>query len=227
MNNPVTCVIPVRNGATTIERAVKSACEAGCVEVYVYDDYSTDDTYEVLKSLLPKYEQFNIVASPQFHVGANFARNCLIDYSNDNDLIICLDADDTLNDIAPLVAAWQPNTFVYGNHDEFQGEWVNVHKGAPIGTLPNKMVTGVTFLFHKDDWQKVGGFDPDFAYAEDYAFQCALVNAGIQGKYIDHTVYNRYLNPSGNERTILAGMYFEFYRTMARQKYQNVFKGVR
>jgi len=222
-NLPVTAVIPVRNGAATIERAVKSAIDAGCEYVYIFDDNSTDDTKKVVSQFLG-YGRVGL-SSSDFHVGVNYARNYLISRTREDNLIIPLDCDDTLHDIAPLVAAWSPETWVYGNHIEVQDGNETLVKGVASGSLSRKNITGVTFLFHRDDWQKVGGYDPDFAYAEDYAFQCALTNAGVKPVYVDTTVYNRFLKPEGNERSVLAGEYWQFYRTMARRKWPNVFSG--
>lgn len=228
MNEPVTCVIPVRNGAATIERAVKSAIDAGCNQVFVYDDASTDDTDEVIGRLVGKYEK---MAWPRgnrnINYGVNYARNHLIDCAHDNSLIICLDADDELRDISPLIAAWEKGTWVYGNHTEVLNEAAKkIYKGAPAGSLSRKELTGITFMFHKQDWLTCGGFDPDFAYAEDYAFQCNLTHHGIQPKYVDTVVYDRYLKPDGNERSALASEYWNFYHTMARRKYPSVFAGM-
>ena len=80
-------------------------------------------------------------------------------------------------------------------------------------------------MFHRRDWKRVGGFDVDFAYAEDYAMQCALTHAGMKPVYVDTVVYDRYLKPEGNERTGLAGAYWQFYRDMCRLKYPNSFAG--
>jgi len=157
-----------------------------------------------------------------FHAGVNYARNCLIDSAIDG-LIIPLDCDDTLNDITSLRNAWQPGMWVYGNHIEVQDGNETLVKGVPAGSLSRKNITGVTFLFHRDDWQRVGGYDSDFAYAEDYAFQCALTNAGVQPVYVDTTVYSRYMRQEGNERSMLAQEYWAFYHTVARRKYKNVF----
>lgn len=230
MNQIISAIIPCHNNAETIKRAVDSAYENGCNRVMVCDDASTDNSKEVIDTLY-NYHGRNVLSFVYFwnhtRYGASVTRNKMIESPLCEGLTLCLDADDTLCDIVPLVAAWQPNNFVYGNHNEIQGDTVTQHKGAPIGTLPNKMVTGVTFLLAKEDWLKVGGFDPDFAFAEDYAFQCALVNAGVQGTYVDTTVYNRYIRPDGNERSVLAGEYWNFYHTMARRKFPNVFNGSR
>lgn len=251
MSLPVTCIIPVHNNEKSIEKAIESAFNAGCDYVLAYDDHSTDNSLQIMIELrdkqwraVDKYPhevgvEKDLDLWARSHVlhligwrtldemqvfglkGVNVARNFLVGHSPWG-LIIPLDADDTLHDIRPLVEAWRPGTWVYGNHCVHnQGQ--TLYHGAPIGMLSRKEVTGVTFLFHKDDWLKVGGFDPDFAYAEDYAFQCALQANGVEGVYVDTLVYERYLKPEGNERTAKAGLYWPFYHQMARQKWPSLF----
>jgi len=223
--NEVACIIPVRNGEATIARAINSAVEAGATEVLVYDDASTDGTRQILEGLCqstPELEFYSMLHTVR--AGVNFARNFLIEMAY-APLIVCLDADDELHSLAPLLDAWQPGTFVYGDYLEHSGNEVNRIKAAPPGSLTRKNITGVTFMFHQSDWQRVGGFDPDFAYAEDFGLQCALVNGGVQARQIDAIVYSRYLKPEGNQRTALAGTYWQFYRDMARRKYPVLFAG--
>lgn len=192
----------------------------------VFDDSSDDKTFDVMMALKREYSSLDISITGSIYArsGVCFARNFMIGRIS-NGLIICLDADDTLHDISPLIAAYEPNTWVYGDHNEVDHSQIRRHKGAPVGSLARKMITGVTFLFHKDDWQRVGGFDPDFAYCEDYGLQCALTHAGVQPRYVDTVVYDRYVHPEGNERSTLAGQYWTFYRDMARRKYPSVFAG--
>lgn len=223
----ITCIIPCRNGAKTIERAIQSAVKAGVDAVLVYDDGSRDGTFDLLEAIWDNYPSLQFFSvCDEVRAGVNFARNYLIERA-DMGLIIPLDADDRLRDIRPLVDAYEAGTWVYGDHVEHDGDTQTRHQGAATGTLGRKNITGVTFLFHKDDWRRVGGYDPDFAYAEDYAFQCALVNAGICAKYVSTVVYDRYLHPKGNERTAKAGAYWTFYHDMARSKYPAAFGSVR
>jgi len=222
MNNiPVTCCIPVRNGAATLERAAHSAHRAGCDFILAYDDHSTDSTLLTIMALWPNVRRIGS-EDIKHHAGVNFARNYLISHAVDS-LIIPLDVDDELLDIRPLVQAWQPGTWVYGDYVQREGLEETLIPGSPAGMLSRKELTGISFMFHKDDWLKVGGYDPDFAYCEDYAFQCALTHAGIQPVYVPTPVYRRHLKANGNERTSRAGEYWNFYHLMARRKYPSVF----
>lgn len=222
----VTCIIPVRNGENTIARAIQSALDAGCDEVLVFDDGSTDKTDQISFEMeLSTGGKVRAVSLGQpTRCGVTFARNYLIEEAEDG-LIIPLDCDDVLMPIAPLVRQYEQATWVYGDYIQNDRGVSTRVNGFPSGTLNRKNITGVTFLFSKQDWKSVGGYDPDFAYAEDYAFQCALVNAGIKPVHVDHILYHRYLHDGGNERTTMAGLYWAFYRDMARMKYPNAFNG--
>ena len=227
----MTCCIPARNCASTLEHAVQSAYDAGCERVMVLNDGSTDETQKVIERIY--HEQYGsdwritIFNSWGIRYGASVARNYMINCPLTSELVICLDADDTLWDITALREAWKPNTWCYGNHNELnQGDDFGKRVlGVAAGSLPRKNITGISFLFSKKDWQRVGGFDSDFAFAEDFAFQCALTNSGVKPVYVDTTVYSRYMRPEGNERSVLAGEYWQFYKAMARRKYPSVFAG--
>lgn len=223
---PVTVVIPARNAADTIEAAVHSAIAAGANYVMIYDDGSTDGTKRICAELCMTFHRVVEVYSCMQAVrgGVHFARNFLIELAYEG-LIIPLDADDKLLSISPLVSAWRPGTWVYGDHIQIDAQNAVHVAGIPSGALPRKNITGVTFLFHSKDWEQVGGYDPDFAYAEDYAFQCALTHHNIKPVYVPSVVYERHLKPEGNERSILAGEHWPFYHRMARHKYPNVFQG--
>ncbi len=218
---PVTCIIPVHNGGATFERAFHSAQRAGCDYILAYDDHSTDSTLLNIMACWPGVKR---IGSDDIthHTGVNFARNFLISHAVDG-LIIPLDADDELMDIRPLIEAWQPGTWVYGDYLQQEGLEETLIPGSPSGMLSRKELTGITFAFHKEDWLKVGGYDSDFAYCEDFAFQCALTHAGVQPIYVPTTVYRRHLKANGNERTSRAGLYWNFYHLMARMKYPSVF----
>lgn len=218
---PVTVIIPAYNAERTIQRAIESAWEAKAQQVIIVDDVSTDATYrQVIEKykVRPWFWNYSTVV----HSGVCCARNLGLIHSHE-ELILCLDADDYLfpDAIQRLYEAWHPSTWVYGGHQEID-ENGNVLRDvtAPSPyTLAYKNVTNATFLFHRDDWQKVGGYDPDFEIGgEDYAFQVALTSAGVKPvRLTGAPLYQRTVRAGG--RTARAVKYWNIIHELALEKY--------
>jgi glycosyltransferase involved in cell wall biosynthesis len=188
-------VIAVRNMAATLPRAVLSALEADDI-VLVYDA-STDDTWHVVQDLATWYANVRYI-HPQSSVpiGVCAARNIGVTAAT-GELIIPLDADDYFlpGGIQALKDAWRANTFVYGPCEKDDGTIVTP---PPLGMLKRKNVTQATFLFSKQDFIRVGGYDPRLTVgAEDYALMRAFVRAGLTGTQTTDPVYHYTDNPSG------------------------------
>jgi glycosyltransferase involved in cell wall biosynthesis len=115
--------------------------------------------------------------------GVCYARNEAI-LGAQTKLILPLDADDYLlpGAVERMAAAWQPGKVVYGDWRElYPGGSVDYKPAPPPEMLNRKHVCHATYLFAKEDWQRVGGYDPDFNIgAEDWEFMIALVEAGCE-----------------------------------------------
>lgn len=214
----VSVIIPARNAFETIDRAVISAVNCGADKVLVYDDNSTDKTRLRLDKLYCAYPQVQVFTSiSSTRAGCSFARNFLINRAP-HGLIVPLDADDALVDLKCLVAAYSPNTWVYGDYLEIAHDDSEQYvSNRAEGMIKQSPLCFATMLFHKDDWSKAGGYDTDFAYAEDYGFQCALTQIGIHPKHVKTACYKRFVHK--NERTERATTYWRFYHQMAKEKY--------
>lgn len=188
---PVTVVIPCREQEGTLPLAQESAYRCGAQDVTTYYDTGA------------------------IRAGVCYARNNLIKDAK-HDLICCLDADDLLLDLESMYNAWQPGTFVYGNWKEVSANGERIVEAAPAGMITRKPICTVTSLFHRDDWLRVGGFDPDFFFAEDWAFFLALHNAGVKGVKVDATVMCRTIQV--NQRTLRATQWWETIREIAKSK---------
>jgi glycosyltransferase involved in cell wall biosynthesis len=151
--------------------------------------------------------------------GVCHARNLGIQLSTFNELCLPLDDDDELlpDGLQALVDAWQPGTLVYGGWiegDEYKSP-------APPEMLNRKNVAHATWLFHKDDWRRVGGYDPDFNIGgEDWAFMVALVAAGVRAVRIDTPIYRKAVREGS--RTDQARSRFPFIKQLLREKYPAV-----
>lgn len=220
MNMRVSVVIPARNMAATLPDAIESALDAGASEVVIFNDASEDDT---IRTVL-RYVGSNVrlLNSPlSVRAGVCFARNFAIQHAQ-NELILPLDADDTLTDhcaLESLTRGCEPGTFTYGDWTE--DDHGNRKEPSPIGRLSEKNIVHATWMFHKDDWRRVGGYNPLFEPGcEDWAFMCALVEAGVQGVHKGVFVYHR--NTGGNRSKVCHDRR-ELIWSLLRETYPKVF----
>lgn len=228
----VSVIIPCRNQASTLERAVKSAFAVGADEVLVFDDASTDNSNIIAREIECKYRDsahnFVLLNTYAVRMGVSHARNDLIIAAH-NDWIIPLDADDellpsdTLIHSGGLRLAWDVDTdFYYGGWIEhYTDGHEETFKAPPAAMLNRKPLCHATMMFSKQQWQTAGGYDSDFFFGEDYAFQCALVNVGFKPSQQYFPMYKRYV--SNNPRTNKAMKYWPIIQEMAKEKYPAVF----
>lgn len=209
---PVSVVIPAFNAEKTLERAVKSALDAGAREVVVVDDGSTDRTPEIREAFV--YTSVTWITNP-FRCGTIYSRNRAIHEAGFN-LIVPLDADDQMIDLGALVEAYEPGRWVYGGWREDDHEI----EPPPPGALHRKELGWVTMLFHKDDWRRVGGYDPDFSIGNEiWAFQCALTCAGVMPKRIPNVVFERNTDASRTQR---ARAWTHVIKALVKDKYPDL-----
>lgn len=213
----VTVVIPCRNMASTVERAVNSAYRAGANEVQLFDDASDDNSWQCITALCNKIETCHAQCSSH-RVGVSVARNMMIEDAS-HQWIVPLDADDELLHIPMIPSGYQ---WIYGGWIEhYEDGTEETFKANGYKTLKNKPLCHATMLFNKAQWFKVGGYDPDFFYGEDYGFQCALMHAEYPPICVDYPLYKRYLVT--NERSSRAKKYWPVIQQLAKEKFPAVF----
>lgn len=218
----VSVVIPYRNeDRDIVDRARQSALDANADHVVQVND---GETIRLAASDMPSIilnhveDWFHIST---LHAGVCHARNLGIFYAK-HDLIVPLDADDELlpDGLQHLVDAWEPGTLVYGNW--LEGDELKI--APPPEMLRRKHVAHATWLFHKDDWAKVGGYDPDMNLGgEDWAFMCALVGAGVKPVHVNAPIYRRTVR--AGSRTDQTRNRIDFIKQLLREKYPKVMHG--
>ena len=191
----VSVVIPAYQHGALLECAVMSALDCGAGEVVIVNDASTDNTNVVGQYLHANEARVLYMKNP-FHAGVIYSRNRAI-HAATYPLILPLDADDILLSIAPLVDAWQSGTWVYGGWNEYGVDY----QAPPTGMLGTKELCWITMLFSKVDWQRVGGYDPVFSVGNEvWAFQRALLCAGVQPVRISDIIFERNTDAPNTER---------------------------
>lgn len=211
-------IIPTHNMANTLERAALSALNAGCHDVVIVDDASSDHTFALADSLRFRYRGRvrYYETGADMPAGVCHARNLGITRAY-HGLIVCLDADDALlpDGLCNLLCAYQPGSFVYAGWLENSEERIP----PPIGMINRKAVCFATWLFEKSAWKAVGGFSPDFNIGgEDHAFMLALLDKDIQPIRLEFPVYRRSMNV--NVRTGIARGRANCIANMLRERHE-------
>jgi glycosyltransferase involved in cell wall biosynthesis len=91
----VTIALAVYNGEKTIEKAVRSILEQSYrnFELYVVEDGSTDNTFEVLQSILPEDKRMHVVRMAK-NAGTYSAKNLILKHFCRSEFFAHQDADD-------------------------------------------------------------------------------------------------------------------------------------
>lgn len=222
MTLPISVVIPCYKQERWLMQAADSALLQADDVTVIYDD--SDGGYS--GNYHPNVGSFR-VGNP-FRAGVCYARNQGINEAL-NSLIVCLDADDRLypDALQRMYEAWKPGTFVYGRYMEIDEDENDIREMdcPPPQMIFRKNLTYSTFLFSRDDWERVGGYDPLYEFAdEDWAFQVALINGGIQPIQLGGApLYRRMIHQSGS-RTERAIKYYPLALELLREQYPAVMK---
>jgi glycosyltransferase involved in cell wall biosynthesis len=221
MINFISVIIPARNSAPTIARAIESAWKAGADHVLVYDDASSDKTADILQFLFFQDNRLKYFIGTDVRTGVCGARNFLISKAPYG-LIVPLDADDELSSLEPFRLTYQEDTWVYGGWIDVGANRSDVLKqyAAPApGMLRTRPLCYATMCFHKKDWLRCGGYDPDLNLgAEDYGLQCALTACGVRPVCIPDVMHYRYVQES--KRTDTARMYWPTLNDVIQNRYR-------
>ena len=191
----VSVVIAVKNGARFIAEAVGSALlQPETSLVVVVDDGSTDDTAAVVRTITDS----RVRLIPGARVGVSAARNLgfaeVEAQASDPGWVLFLDADDRLRSAAlgELVKAATPDCVaVYGDYERID------ERGRPIGrrrwlqgrrkpsgdilkalVAGNFIVNGGIILIRREAFRRIGGFEKDLRYCEDWHAFCRLAALG-------------------------------------------------
>lgn len=179
--NKISVIIPVFNRGKTIRKSVESVLEQSfrTFELFVVDDCSTDDTWEIINSFDdPRIKCFKL----PINSGAAAARNFGIEKSTGN-FISFLDSDDTFekdflkvsyetldNTSAKVGFMWTGSKIITDSSSYFQ---IWKPKGTSSYHIFLKQIgigTGAGITVKKDVFEKCGKFNEDLPAAEDTEF---------------------------------------------------------
>ena len=199
----VSAIIPTKNRAELLERAVRSVMDQTYphIEIIIVNDGSTDGTADTLESLKKQTDRKFKIITNDHSVGAAQARNQAIEAA-EGEFIAGLDDDDTWHEqrIEALLDAYS---------DEYAcvcSDIIMVYPKARIPWNKKNIIDLETLLFTNqvgnqvlvktERLREVGGFDVQLSAAQDYDLWIRLcaaygpiynVQRPLQRVYVDHS----------------------------------------
>ncbi|SDW71929.1 glycosyltransferase family 2 protein [Flavobacterium degerlachei] len=191
MTNKVSIIVPCYDQAQYLNECLQSVLEQSYAhwECIVVNDGSPDDMETLAKSWLDKDTRFKYVY--QENGGLSSARNCGISHAS-GEFILPLDADDKISKeyVSLAIKAFVEDDslkVVYCKAEKF-GVETGIWELAPFSlfNLSRENMIFCSALFQKNDWEQVGGYDPNMKCGcEDWEFWIALLKNGGNVKQLN------------------------------------------
>ena len=202
----VSVIIPCFNQGQFLGQAIVSVQNQTFqdIEIIIVNDGSTDDeTAEICSS----FEGPGIKVMHTVNQGLAAARNTGIEQA-EGIYILPLDADDKIgpNYIkeAAAILDEEPDVGIVYCKAQLFGA-VNSQWPLPEYSLEEMLKNNIIFcsaLFRRDDWQRVGGYDPGMIYGwEDYDFWISLIERGRQVRQLADTCFFYRVDPNSMVRS--------------------------
>ncbi len=232
----VSIIIPVYNGAKTLEKAIKSVIvqKNSNINLVIIDGGSTDGTLDIINKYKSEIDYY--ISEPD--KGIYDAMNKGIKKSK-GDVLYFLGSDDYLcskNVIKDIIKKFEKTgaDIIYGNVNKYSKKYnysYIINKRISLGGLKrgNKIVHQALFV-KKDLMISCNLFNLNYKIASDFDFECKCflktkkiyyLNENISFYCADGTSSN--LNKSYNETSIIIRKYFGYYFYI-RYKMTRVFR---
>jgi len=198
MNNLlVSIILPVYNGEKFIRQSIESIINQTYKnwELIIVDDCSTDSTFEIIKEYESKDSRISFVRHeknlylPQaLNTGFSIANGDLFTWTSDDNIYLP-------NAIEILVMSmFKYNAdIVYGNEQPIDedGNVISEFQNYVFGpdSIPVCSAIGAYFIFKKDVFFKVDGYESEWFLVEDWQFWLKAYNQGFKFKMIDDCNY--------------------------------------
>lgn len=201
-------VTTVYNGANTIARAMESVkrLDPNICKHWIIDDCSVDNSANVIQSNLRQSDYYSENA---LNFGASFSRNELLAMLPDDELVMNLDQDDSIDaeSVYSAIAAYEPNSVLVGEvikivngtiiYERRVFNWLidRMHRDGlrllSIFFWPPRLGS-VIFPVHR--LKQIGGFGSTRYGGEDWVIFYRLLGQDVKLKCVKYVFLHRYVH---------------------------------
>lgn len=237
----ISVIIPAYNAEATIKRAIDSIVnqEFHDVEVVIIDDGSTDNTYNICKSIAEQDSKVRIFH--QDNCGVSTARNCGIKQAR-GDYIIFLDSDDelspkSLQELNAEINKYFPDVIVYGiEYKSDDKTLISVHPDYNYADIKSNLNLLIQHVYKKGLFASSVNkaynrklliglyFDITKDYAEDliFNFEVFCYIKSLLCISCDLYIYNKHDNSLSTNNTISHALQLKEIETKARDFFRRL-----
>jgi len=210
----ITVMMPARNAAATVGRAVRSCLQEGVTEVLLIDDFSTDETVALAKEAGGKRLR---VVRPDRHVNVAYARDFGLAQVR-TPLTLCCDADDVFlpNRVGLILECFRDKKahVVCDAQELYDGTTDTFLRAVPMPPFlrenrdkvrlyeRNFLPGAGQIAFRTAFAREVGGFDASLYGADDYDLVLRAVAASGRFCFLQETGYRMYAYPGSESRAL-------------------------
>lgn len=175
-NYLISIVLPVHNGETFLEVAIRSILNQtySNFELIIVDDFSKDNSVSIANKFAEKDNRIKVILNNEnkklpasLNIGHRYAKGDLITWTSDDNILKpnfldCL-IDSLLKNQADIV---------YSNYDIINenGNLKRIHRTGPTEHILFGNKIGASFLYKKEVYQELQGYDETLFLLEDYDF---------------------------------------------------------
>lgn len=176
MSNLVSIILPVYNGEKYISQAIESVLKQTYdqLELIIVNDCSTDRTLKIItefaisdKRVIVVNNENNKKLPASLNIGHKQAKGSYVTWTSDDNILL----PNFLEKLVDILITKKADV-VYSNYEVINelGEIKRKHKARNVEGILFGNVIGASFLYKKEVYDKLGGYDEALFLLEDYDF---------------------------------------------------------
>ncbi len=234
----VSIILPVYNGERYLREALHSITAQSMpdFECIIVNDCSTDGSLAIAEEFAKNDARFSIITNEKnsklpfsLNVGHRAASSDLLTWTSDDNILLPNFLETHMAHFTPDVdLTYAPYIFIdeHGKPQNFDGieipsylplkkknidgENLFIYDTLPAEFLCNDNCIGASFMYRKEVFTKINGYDENKFLYEDYDFWIRAFQAGVRFKRLDDIVYKYRSHPGALSARTFPEKFYNF-----------------
>lgn len=176
MKPRISVILPVYNGERFLAEAIESCLNQNYqnFELIIVNDCSIDNSLKIAIDYAQKDNRIKIISNntnrnlpTSLNIGHNYASGEFLTWTSDDNIL----KENMLESLMDHIIQTDSD-LVFSNYDviEADGTYRRTHNFGPVSSLPFGSCIGASFLYKRNVFTELGGYDERLHTVEDYDF---------------------------------------------------------